>query len=84
MSIITEYLECVSIEMKTQSKTCNKKTIVGVVYRQPNTCITAFTEHVINIIQTRKVDNRQCYILVFLTKGYELLFASKISLRNIE
>ena len=52
MSIITEYLECVFIEVKTQSKTCNKKTIVGVVYRTPNTNITAFTEHVVNIIQS--------------------------------
>ena len=51
MSIITEHLECVFIEVKTQSKTC-KKTVVGVVYRPPNTNITAFTEHVVNIIQT--------------------------------
>ena len=52
MSIITEYLECVFIEVKTQSEICSKKTIVGVVYGPPNTNITAFTEHVVNIIQT--------------------------------
>ena len=63
MSVITEYLECVFIEIKTRSKTCNNKTTVGVVYRPPNTNITAFTEHVINIIQTLKVDNKQCYIM---------------------
>ena len=74
LSIITEYLECVFIEVEAQSKTCNKKTIVGVVYRPPNTIvdavyrppntsITAFTKHVINIIQTLKVENKQYYIM---------------------
>ena len=52
MSIITEYLECVFIEVKTQSETCNKKTIVVVVYGPPNANINAFTEHFVNIIQT--------------------------------
>ena len=32
MSIITEYLECVFIEVKTRTMTHNKKTIVGIVY----------------------------------------------------
>ena len=63
MSIITEYLECVFIEVKTQLKTCNKKAIVGAVYRPPNTSITAFIEHVINSIQTLQVENKQYYIM---------------------
>ena len=36
------------IELKTQSMTCSKKTIVGVV---------------INFMQTLKVENKQCYIM---------------------
>jgi len=32
ISIITEYLECVFIEVKTRSMTHNKKTIVGIVF----------------------------------------------------
>ena len=40
-----------------------KKTIVGIVYRQRNTNITTFTEHVMNIIDNHKVENKQYYIM---------------------
>ena len=50
MSIITEYMECVFIEVN-RTKTQNKKIIVGIVYRPPSTNITTFTEHVMNIIE---------------------------------
>ena len=35
MSIITEHLECVFIEVNTRIMTQNKKIIVGIVYRPP-------------------------------------------------
>ena len=63
MSIITEYLECVFIEVNTRTMTHNKKIIVGIVYRPPSTNITTFTEHVMNIIDYLKVENKQCYIM---------------------
>ena len=63
MSIITEYLECVFIEVNTKTMTQNKKIIVGIVYRPPSTNITTFTEHVMNIIDYLKVENKQCYII---------------------
>ena len=50
MSIITEYLECMFIELNTKPMTQNKKIIVGIVYRPSSTNITTFTEHVMNII----------------------------------
>ena len=63
MSIITEYLECVFIEVNTRSMTQNKKIIVSIVYPPPSTNFTTFTEYVMNIIDYLKVENKQCYIL---------------------
>ena len=63
MSIITEYLKCVFIDVNTRTMTQHKKIIVGIVYRPPSTNITTFTEHVMNIIDYLKVENKQCYIL---------------------
>ena len=63
MSIITEYLECVFIEVNARTMTQNKKIIVGIVYRPPSTNITTFTEHVMNIIDYLKVENKQYYIM---------------------
>ena len=62
MSIITEYLECVFIEVITII-TQNKKIIVGIVYRPTSTNITIFTKHVTNIIDYLKVENKQCYVM---------------------
>ena len=50
MSIITEYLERVFIEVNTRTRTQNEKIIVGIVYRPPTTNITTFNEHVINTV----------------------------------
>ena len=63
MSIITEYLECVFIEVNTRTMTQNKKIIVGIAYWPPSTNITTFIEHVMNIIDYLKVENKQCYIM---------------------
>ena len=63
MNIITEYLECVFIEVKTRTITHKRKTIVGIVYRPPSTNITTFTEHVMNITDNLKVENKWCYIM---------------------
>ena len=63
LSIITEYLECVFIEVNTRTMTQNKKIIVGIVYPPPSTNITTFTEHVLNIIDYLQVENKQCYIM---------------------
>ena len=63
MSIITEYLEWVFIEVNTRTMTQNKKIIVGIVYRPPSTNITTFTEYVMNIIDYLKFKNKQCYIM---------------------
>ena len=63
MTIITEYLKCIFIEVKNWTMTQYKKTILGIVYRSPSTNIATFTEHVINIIEKLKVENKQCYIM---------------------
>ena len=63
MTVITEYLECIFIEVKNRTMTQYKKTILGIVYRPPSTNIATFTEHVINIIEKLKVENKQCYIM---------------------
>ena len=34
---MTEYVECIFVKVKTRSKKENMKTLVGVVYRPPNT-----------------------------------------------
>ena len=63
MSIITEYLEYVFVEVNPRNMTHNKKPIVGIVYRSPSTNITTVTEHVMNIIDNHKVENKQCDIM---------------------
>ena len=62
-NIITEYLECVFIEVNTRIMTQTKKISVGIVYLPPSTNITTFTEHIMNIIDYLKVENKQCYIM---------------------
>ena len=56
MTIITEYLECMFVEMQIRSKKKNR-TMVGVVYRPTNTNINVFREHMLNILQTLKAEN---------------------------
>ena len=56
MTIITEYLECIFVEVKTQSKKENR-TLIGVVYRPPNTNINVFREHMLNILHALKAEN---------------------------
>ena len=43
--------------MKSRSKKENRGTLVGVVYRPPNTNINVFREHILNILQTLKAEN---------------------------
>ena len=63
INIITEHIECLLVEIKSQFKKHKKKILVGVIYRPPNTNINAFTEQIIKIIHTLKIGNKQCYIM---------------------
>ena len=63
---MTEHIECIFFEVKSQCKKHKKKTLVGVVYRPPNTNFNAFTEQIINIIHTLQILNKQCYININL------------------
>ena len=56
------YLERKFIEVKTRPNKCKQKLIIDVVYRPLNVNITAFTNHVTNIMQVLKVVNKQSYI----------------------
>ena len=60
---MTEHIECLFVEIKSQFKKHTTKILVGVVYRPPNTNINAFTDHIIKIIHTLKIGNKQCYIM---------------------
>ena len=63
INIMTEHIECLFVEVKSQFKKHKKKILVGVVYRPPNTNINVFTEQIINTIHTLKIENKQCYIM---------------------
>ena len=76
MSVITEYLECVFIEVNTRTMTQNKKIIVGIVYRPPRTNITTFTEHVMNIIDYLK---NPLSVRLFLLLAFETNFTKKLT-----
>ena len=63
INIMTEHIECLFVEIKSQFKKRKKKILVGVVYRTTNTNINAFTEQIIKIMHTLKIGNKQCYIM---------------------
>ena len=63
INIMTEHIECLFVEVKSQFKKQKKKILVGVVYRPPNTNINAFTEQIVKIIHSLKIENKQCYIM---------------------
>ena len=52
---MTEHIECLFVEVKSQFKKQKKKILVGVVYRPPNTNINAFTEQIVKIIHSLKI-----------------------------
>ena len=58
---MNEYLECIFVKVKTRSKKENRRTQVGVVYRPPNTNSNVFREHILNILQTLKAENKKMY-----------------------
>ena len=51
INIMTEHIECIFVEVKSQFKKHKKKILVGAVYRPPN--INAFAEQIIKIIHTK-------------------------------
>ena len=53
MNSITGYLKCIFIEVKTPSKKCKNRLTIGVVHRSTNTNITAFTNHINDIMQVQ-------------------------------
>ena len=63
MTVITEYLECISVDVVCVSNQPKQNMLIGVVYRPPNTDMTRFTEHITQIIKSMKTDKKQCYIM---------------------
>ena len=63
MTIITAYLQCIFVKVKTRSKKENRRTLVGAVYRPPNTNSNVFREHILNSLQTLKAEHKKCYIM---------------------
>ena len=60
---MTELIECVFVEVMSQTRKHKRKILVGIVYRPPNTSISAFTEQITNIVRTLRIENNQCYIM---------------------
>ena len=50
-----EHLECLFVEVVSQTRKHKRKILVSVVHRPPNTSISAFTEQIINIVRTLKI-----------------------------
>ena len=63
MTVMTEYLECIFVEVACVSNKTKQNILIGVVYRPPNTDMTRFTEHITQIIKSMKTDKKQCYIM---------------------
>ena len=63
MNIMTELIECLFVEVMSQTRKHKRKILVGIVYRPPNTSISAFTEQLTNIVRTLRIENKQCYIM---------------------
>ena len=63
MTVMTEYLECIFVEVVCVSNKTKQNMLIGVVYRPPNTYMTRFTEHITQIIKSMKTDKKQCYIM---------------------
>ena len=63
MNIMTELMECLFVKVIVQTRKHKRKILVGIVYRPPNTSISAFTEQITNIVRTLRIENKQCYIM---------------------
>ena len=63
MNIMTELIECLFVEVMSQTRKHKRKILVGIVYRPPNTSINAFTEQLTNSVRTLRIENKQCYIM---------------------
>ena len=63
MSIMTELIECLFVEVMSQTRKHKRKILVVIVYRPTNTSISAFTKQIANIVCTLRIENKQCYIM---------------------
>ena len=63
MNIMTELIECIFVEVMSQTRKHKRKILVGIVYRPTDTSISAFTEQITHIIRTLITENKQCYIM---------------------
>ena len=61
MTILTEYLGCIFVDVVCVANKTKPNMLIGVVYRPPNTDITRSTEHITQIIKSMKTDVKQCY-----------------------
>ena len=63
MNILTELIECIFVEVISQTRKHKRKILVGIVYRPTDTGLCAFTEQIIHIVHTLIIENKQCYIM---------------------
>ena len=63
MSVMTEYLECIFVEVVCVANKTKQNMLIDVVYRPPNTDMARFIEHITQIIKSMKTDKKQCYIM---------------------
>ena len=63
MNIMTELIECLFVEVMSQTRKHKRIILVGIVYRPPHISISAFTEQITNSVRTLRIENKQCYIM---------------------
>ena len=70
--IMTNHLACLLGEVKILSAKLNKSTLGEVVYKPPSANVSAFKDHMVNIIETLKGTNETFYIRRFKYNFTEL------------
>ena len=63
MSIIDEHLESLFIEMDKPCFSNENNSLIGGIYRPPNTDIDIFTNHLITILDKIKLENKSCHLM---------------------
>ena len=56
-------MESMFIEIDKEVLTSSNNTIIGVVYRPPNTNVDEFSDNLSNIVSILKTERKSCYLL---------------------
>ena len=63
MSIIDEHLESLFIEVDKSCLSNENNSLIGVIYRPPNTDIDIFINHLMTILDKIKLENKSCHLM---------------------